>query len=83
MSLDKEIIDLKLEKPDEGEIRYTYSSKPPKGNDPVLALAKRVLGVLIGVSVFALLIFFFVYVILPIIAIVLIWVLLKGLFRKA
>lgn len=82
---DREIIDLTPEKPDEGKIRYTYSGKPqpPQGPDPFWGLVKQVLGLAIGVGIFLLLLFFFVYVILPIIAIVLVWMFLRNLFRKA
>ncbi len=77
----KEIIELRPERPDEGEIRYTYSAKIQKAS-PLNALALKVFGILLGVALFLLFIFFFVYVILPVIAILLIWAFIRNLLRK-
>ena len=82
MSLDKEIIDLHPEKPDDGEIRYTYSSISSQRKEPANFLTK-VFGIALGLALFFLFIVFFVYVILPLIAILLVWMLLRNLFRRA
>ena len=82
MSDDKQIIELHPEKPDDGEIRYTYSSIPPKVATSSNFLTK-IFGIALSVALFFLFIVFFVYVILPLIAILLVWMLLRNLFRRA
>ena len=78
---DKQIIELHPEKPDEGEIRYTYNANPAKSR-PSQNLLAKIFGIILGVGFFILLIFFFVYVILPVIAIVLIYMLLRRLLKN-
>jgi len=80
-SPDKQIIELRREKPDQGEIRYTFSPMPPGRNSSVHWLEK-VFGIALAAGIFLLLLFFFVYVVLPIIAIILVWTLIRHLFRR-
>ena len=78
----RQIIELEPEKPDDGEIRYTFSTTPPKvlpsGN-----FLNKIFGLFLGIGLLLLFIFFFIYVILPLIAILLIWMLVRNLLRKA
>jgi len=80
---DRQIIELRPEKPDRGEIRYRYSGGQPSKPSPLSAFAWKIFGVLTGVALFLLFIFFFVYVVLPVIALLLIWMFLRNLFRKS
>lgn len=75
----KDIIELHPERTDEGEIVYTKKvvSRSAGSN-----FAVKVLGVAVGVAIFLVILFFFVYVLLPIAAILIIWSILKGLFGR-
>lgn len=77
----KEIIELHPEKADKGEIRYSFSSKPPDKPGPFNGLLAKILGTALGIGVFLFLIVFFVYVVLPLIAVVIVWFLLRSIFR--
>ncbi len=78
----QEIIDLKPEKPDEGELRYTYARRTSVTRTAPESFLARAAGALIAAGVFFLILFFFVYVILPVIAIFLIWMFVRGLFGR-
>ncbi len=80
-SRDKEIIELRPEKPDEGEIRYTYSasSAPSRSSQNLL---KKIFGFFVGVGLLVLFVLFFVYVILPVVAVLLIWMLVRNLIKS-
>jgi hypothetical protein len=76
----RDIIEMKSESGDEGKIFYASSSfaRPQKRGGGFLA---KVFGVALGVGIFLLLVFFFVYVVLPIAAILIIWGILRNVFR--
>ena len=76
----RDVIEMKGESGDEGEIFYTASPspRPRKSYEGFLA---KVLGAALGVGIFLALIFFFVYVVLPIVAILIIWGILRNVFR--
>ncbi len=76
----RDIIEMKGEPGDEGEIFYTSSSYVRPGK-PQSGFLSKVFGVALGVGVFLLLVFFFVYVVLPIAAILIIWGILRNVFR--
>lgn len=78
----KEIITLHAEKPDEGELRYSFDSKTVKTSSGGPDFLSKVIGVAIGITLFLLLIFFFVYVIIPIILIVIVWSFIRRLLQK-
>lgn len=77
-----EIIELRPEKPDHGEIRYTFSEKPKAPESSLQRLIAQAFGVALGVGIFLLLLFFFVYFVLPLVLIFFLWVLIKKLFYK-
>lgn len=77
----RDIIEMKGEPDDEGEIFYT-ASPTPSPRRPHGGFLAKVFGVALGVGIFLALVFFFVYVILPIVAILIIWGLLQNVFRS-
>jgi hypothetical protein len=81
MTDEKNIIEMKSEETDTGEILYTQTSIPRRENDSP-AFFSKIAGIAVGVAIFFLLITFFVYIILPIIAIFLIWALIKNIYRS-
>jgi hypothetical protein len=76
----RDIIEMRGESGDEGEIFYA-SSGPPRPRKPREGFLTKVFGIALGVGIFLALIFFFVYVVLPVIAILIIWGLLQNIFR--
>ncbi len=76
----RDIIDMKGELGDEGEIFYA-ASPPGRPRKPYGGFLAKVFGVALGVGIFLALIFFFVYVILPIAVILIIWGILRNVFR--
>ncbi len=79
--MSKEIIELRPEKPDQGEIRYTYSGRPAFRQGSLQKLIAQVFGIVFGIATFFLLLFFFVYVLLPLIAIFVVWLLARNLLK--
>ena len=80
----KEIIELKPENPDQGEIRYTYSASSKAAiSRPSQNWLTKIFGIFFGIGLLFVFIFFFVYVILPVVVILLVWTLARNLLRKA
>lgn len=77
---DREIIELRPEPSDEGEIRYARP-EPPRRPGALAALASRALGLAIGVALFLALLFFFFYVVLPVAVVLFLIFALRRLFR--
>lgn len=76
----KDILNMKREGPDEGEIRYVReNTRKPFDLEGFLAKA---MGMVLAIGACVLFFFLFVYVILPIIAILLLWSLIRSLFRR-
>ena len=82
MTDNRTIIEMKPETGDDGELRYTRSRAraPIKKGGPNWVM--RIFGMALGVAIFLCLIFFFVYVILPLIAIILLWFIIKSIYRS-
>ena len=71
----KQIIEMKRTESGEGEIRYTRVTKlPGKG------LLARIFGIAVGVAVFIALATFFIYVVLPVIALLILLFFLRRLY---
>lgn len=80
---ERQIIDLQGVESEEGEIKFTHTHQAPqKSSQPFGGLVKSVLGIALGVAIFLLLITFFVYVIIPLIAILILWSLITGLLGR-
>jgi hypothetical protein len=77
---DRDIIEMKGERGDDGEIRYTSAPPRPPARRP--GLVSQVLGIAAGVAIFLVLVFFFVYVVIPLVLILIAWATLKNVFRR-
>ena len=77
---DSRIIDLEREGPDESQPRYARG--PRRGPSSFQKLTVGVLGVAVGVALFLAFLTFFIYVLLPLMAILILWSMLKGAFRS-
>ncbi len=83
MTDNRTIIEMKPETGDDGELRYTKArARGPAKKKAAPNWLLRILGTALGVAVFLCLIFFFVYVILPLIAIILLWFIIKSIYRS-
>ena len=80
MADDREIIEMRPSKGDDGELRYTQSRSPRRKNNFSQGFLK-LLGIAIGVAFFLFLIVFFVYVILPLILIFILYVVIRNIFK--
>jgi len=77
----KDIIEMKVERTEEGEIRYTRDQMPRVRLSGPLFLM-QVVGVAVGVAIFIGLIFFFVYVFVPLVIILILWEFLRRIFSR-
>ena len=76
----KKIIEMQRSGGDDGELRYTQSRSTQRKNNFSQGFLK-LLGIAFGAAVFLFLIVFFVYVIVPVIVILVLYSLIKRLFR--
>ena len=80
MSDSKQIIELKPETTEEGKVEYTRSksSVPSRGSQTF----SRILSAALGIGFFLLLLSFFVTIILPLIALFILWVILRDIINS-
>ena len=82
-SENKQIIELHPEKPDQGEIRYTYSATPKASSFVVPQnFLTKIFGICLGVGLLVFFVFFFVYVVIPVVAVVLLVAVVRNLSIK-
>ena len=79
-SADKQIIEMHLSEGDDGELHYTQEHSIQRRSALSYWIIK-LLGFALGVAAFLFMIVFFVYVIIPIVAILIIYSLVKRFFR--
>ena len=77
---DENVIEMRASETEEGKIRYVRK-KLKRPSSGVSGWAIKILGVVFGVAAFLLVIFFFVYVIVPLILILILYSLLRTVFK--
>lgn len=78
---DKEIVQMHLSEDDNGELHYTQA-RSMKYRSGLKSWTIKILGIAFGVAFFLLLMVFFVYVIIPLIIILILYSLIKRIFRS-
>jgi len=74
---ERRIVDLKPEPAEEGEILYDR----PKAPSPWRGFAVKIVGIAAGVALFLVLLTLFVYVVVPVVAVLVLFAILRRFFR--
>lgn len=80
MTDNNEIIEMHPTEDDRGELRYTQG-RPTRKGGLLSGWIVKILGIALGFAIFLVLIFFFVYIVLPLILIVTLYLLIKNIFK--
>jgi hypothetical protein len=76
----KEILDLKPEERENGEIVYGSTSRGVKRESSLEKTFKKIAGLIVGLALFAVFLTFFFYIVLPLVALILIVILLRKIY---